>query len=167
MPDLLGNFQPKCLQSVYKGSAWIKDLLSDDRLIGTMSTDTFPYKNKTTNHRLTNLPIPLSTLVPNSWHKRDGTVGSASTVYYRLGRGSCQCLWIRSNILNARRVWANEFTAVGNLVTVIPTITILTFSTETDTELNTERGWPTSRTLVSNNPFNCSWANANRGIFSV
>ena len=41
-------------------------------------------------------------------------------------------------------VWANKFTAVGNLVTVIPTTTFWTFSTETDTELNLVRGLPQS-----------------------
>ena len=88
--------------------------------------------NKTTNLRLTFYHVhyqPWYQLIPR--HKRDGVVRSASTVCQAGGAG---------DIPNTRKARANKFTAVGNLATVIPTITIRTFSTETDTELNIKRG---------------------------
>ena len=147
-PDMLGDFHQSlgvCIQgirSTYKG------LLSDNRSTSTMSTETFTCTRKigqrTINRGFQTFQVHYQLWVQLiSPHKRDGTVGSFLQ-FARLICGSCQCLLTDRNILDALKVGANKFTAMGNLTEVIPTITnYWTFSTKTDTELNIERGWST------------------------
>ena len=110
----------------WRRSFTYRSLLGDDRRTVTMPTNTFPHTRKIRHdwqlktYHVHDQPIPR--------RKRDGMVPLALPPYFARLRGvGVKYLRIRRDILNARKVWENKFTAVGNLATVIPTITIGTF----------------------------------------